>query len=288
MAMERLQRAIARARAERSGEIGNLPDYETGGRSLAAEVTVPSQAVHAPRGRRAQRPTVPLDSITYTRTRVVPLNPVLLEKNRVIAGIHDDRRVETYRTLRTQVLQALEQGGWSNLAITSPHENAGKSLTSVNLAISLSHEVNHTVLLVDLDLRKPDLHRTLGVDIKKGLVDVLRGEATIEDVLFNPGMPRLVVLPCNPLGQHSSELLTSPAMKTLLREITQRYDSRLVIFDLPPLLRNDDAILFTPFVDATLLVVEDDKNTPEEIEHSLHLLRHVNLLGTVLNKSREV
>ena len=77
-------------------------------------------------------------------------------------------------------------------------------------------------------------------------------------------------------------------MKNLLGEITQRYDSRLVIFDLPPLLRNDDAILFTPFADATLLVVEDNKNTPEEIQQSLHLLRNVNLLGTILNKSREV
>ena len=149
--MERLQRAIAKARAERSGEIGNLREYEAGGRSLEAEVAVPSQAVHDRRTGKVRRPTAPLDGITYTRTRVVPLNPVLLEKNRVIAGIHDDRRVETYRTLRTQVLQALEQGGWSNLAITSPHEDAGKSLTSVNLAISLSHEVNHTVLLVDLE-----------------------------------------------------------------------------------------------------------------------------------------
>lgn len=286
--MERLQKAIAKARAERSGEIGNLPEYEAGGRSLDAHDVVSSPVVRASRIRKPQRASAPLDNITYTRTRVVLLNPTLLEKNRVIAGIHDDRRVETYRQLRTQVLQALEQGGWSNLAITSPHEDAGKSLTSVNLAISLSHEVNHTVLLVDLDLRKPDVHRTLGVDIKKGLVDVLRGEATIEDVLFNPGVPRLVVLPCNPLGQHSSELLTSPAMKKLLQEVVQRYDSRLVIFDLPPLLRNDDAILFTPFVDATLLVVEDNKNTPEEIEHSLHLLRNVNLLGTILNKSREV
>ena len=286
--MERLQKAIARARAERAGDIGNLPDYEAGGRSFESDTAVSSQAIHTSRGRKFQKPSMPLDNIVYTRTRVVPLNPTLLEKNRVIAGIHDDRRVETYRQLRTQVLQALEQGGWSNLAITSPHEDAGKSLTSVNLSISLSHEVNHTVLLVDLDLRKPDVHRTMGVEVKKGLVDVLRGEATIEDVLFNPGVPRLVVLPCNPLGQHSSELLTSPAMKKLLREITQRYDSRLVIFDLPPLLRNDDAILFTPFADATLLVVEDNKNTPEEIEQSLHLLRNVNLLGTILNKSREV
>ena len=286
--MERLQRAIARARAERSGDIGNMPEYEPVGRSFESAGNADSQTGASSRARKSQRSTTPIDSITYTRTRMVALNPTLLEKNRVIAGIHDDRRVETYRTLRTQVLQALEQGGWSNLAMTSPHEDAGKSLTSVNLAISLSHEVNHTVLLVDLDLRKPDVHRTLGVDIDKGLVDVLRGEAKIEDVLFNPGMPRLVVLPCNPLGQHSSELLTSPAMKKLLREITQRYDSRLVIFDLPPLLRNDDAILFTPFVDATLLVVEDNKNTPEEIKHSLHLLRNVNLLGTILNKSREV
>jgi Mrp family chromosome partitioning ATPase len=107
----------------------------------------------------------------------------------------------------------------------------------------------------------------------------------IEDVLFNPGMPRLVVLPGRATGQPSSEALTSPGMRALLREITRRYDARIVIFDLPPLLRNDDALTFTPYADATLMVVEDGVNTPDEIERSLHLMKNANLIGTILNKA---
>ena len=75
-------------------------------------------------------------------------------------------------------------------------------------------------------------------------------------------------------------------MRNLLNDITSRYPSRIVIFDLPPLLRNDDALKFTPFADATLMVVEAGQNDPEEVRRSLHLMRNANLIGTVLNKAR--
>jgi len=94
------------------------------------------------------------------------------------------------------------------------------------------------------------------------------------------------VLPGRPLGRPSSEVLSSPAMKALLRDIITRYPSRLVLFDLPPLLRNDDAMLFAPFVDATLLVVDEGVNTPDELERSQQMMQHANLLGAVLNKAR--
>jgi protein-tyrosine kinase len=294
--MERLQEAIARARAERAGEIGKLPRYDkarpaVGSSAAAAPAGSAAADASATRGsdasQQARRPapgTPP--AITYTHTRVVQLDPQVLEKNRVIAGAHDDRRVEVYRQLRTQVLQTLAQNGWSNLAITSPTENAGKTLTSVNLAISLSQDVNHTVLLVDLDITKPEVHTTLGVAAGDGIFDVAEGRASMEQVLFNPGMPRLVVLPGRPTGQPSSEALTSPGMLELLREMTRRYPTRIVIFDLPPLLRNDDALTFTPYADATLMVVEDGVNTPAEIERSLHLMKHANFIGTILNKAQ--
>lgn len=285
--MEKLQEAIARARAQRHGEIGKLPPYDqTGQTATPAKETEQSERLIYTPGRPAKRRAPPPADIHYSQTRVVELDPEVLERNRVIAGRHDDRRVEAYRHLRTRVLQTLQAKNWTTLAITSPQERAGKTLTAVNLAISLSHEVNHTVLLVDLDLRKPNIHTTLGVEIDRGLVDVVDGNARVEEVLFNPCMPRLVVLPGKPLGRQSSEILTSPAMANLLREITARYESRLVIFDLPPLLRNDDALKFTPFAEATLMVVEDGANTPEDVERSLHLLQNANLIGTILNKAR--
>jgi Mrp family chromosome partitioning ATPase len=285
--MERLQEAIARARAERRGEVGKLPEFDQRleGAPASGSAQAEQPRVYAPARQRPVQQPVP-ENIAYSQTRLLELDEAVLETNRVIAGQHDDRRVEAYRQLRTQVLQTMERNNWTTLAITSPQENAGKTLTAVNLAISLSLEVNHTVLLVDLDLRKPNVHTTLGVEIEFGINDVVDGKVGLEKALFNPFMPRLVVLPGNPLGRYSSEILTSPAMKNLLRDITTRYASRLVIFDLPPLLRNDDALKFTPFADATLLVVEDGVNTPDDVESSLHLMQNANLIGTILNKAR--
>ena len=180
----------------------------------------------------------------------------------------------------------MSENSWNTLAITSPMKNAGKTLTSVNLAISLAKEVNHSVLLVDVDLSHPDVHATMGVDVEYGLLDVLNGQCSIEQAFFNPGVQRLLVLPCRPTQEYSSEILSSPEMRALLDDVRNRYESRIVIFDLPPLLRNDDALKFTPFVDATLMVVEAGSTTPDELEKATHLMKNANLIGTILNKAK--
>jgi len=280
--MERIQEAIARARAERQGKIGQLPDAEKTLIEKAAEKTTERKPAQSSRKTSSSIP-VP---IHYEQTRQVELDPEFLEGMRVIAGAHDDKRVEAYRHLRTHVLQILKKNNWSTLAITSPYEDAGKTLTAVNLAISLSQEVNQTVLLVDLDLRKPNMHETFGIEIDKGIIDCIEDGEPLENVLVNPGMQRLVLLPGRATGEYSSELLTSPAMHNLLEDIKTRYASRIIIFDLPPLLRNDDALVFTPQADATLMVVEEGKNSNSDVERSLHLLSGANLIGTILNKAR--
>ncbi|MBV1872997.1 MAG: CpsD/CapB family tyrosine-protein kinase [Gammaproteobacteria bacterium] len=241
-------------------------------------------------------PCVPKDStggadlgqLVYSKTSSVVANETLLHQNRIIAGIDRDERVEVYRQLRTKVRQILAKNSWNTLAVTSAGENAGKTLTATNLAIALSREVSHTVLLVDLDLREPSVHESFGFNAESGLVDVLMGNAQLEDVLVNPGFPRLVVLPGRALGHFSSELLSSPAMKNLVSDLRSRYPSRVIIFDLPPLLRNDDALLFAPTIDATMLVIEEGVTTESDIQRCEQLLDGTNLIGTVLNKARGV
>lgn len=301
--MDMIQEAIRRAREERSS--GAVQDKADAGQGDAATAPPEVQAADrmvedyfredasddaTPIAQGAAQPAsvaaVASGNITYTQTRHVELNDKRLAENRVIAGLDYDRRVEAYRQLRTQVLKILKDNQWNTLAITSPGENAGKSLTATNLAISLSREVNHTVMLVDLDLRQPSLHEMFDITVDKGLVDYLNNEATLEEVLLNPGFQRLVLLPGRALGKYSSEILSSPQMKSLVRDISQRYTDRIIIFDLPPLLRNDDALMFTPTVDATLLVVEDGVTTEDDVQRSLQLLEGSNLIGTILNKAR--
>src|SRR5262245_7236785 len=133
--------------------------------------------------------------IVYSKTRVVDCPEDLLRQRRIIAAFDHGPFVEGYKLLRTQVLHRLRENGWNVLGVTSPNEREGKTLTAVNLSVSLAMETNQTVLLVDADLRKPSVHRLFGIDQPKGLADVLLDEEPLEDTLIHPGIGRLVLLP---------------------------------------------------------------------------------------------
>jgi Mrp family chromosome partitioning ATPase len=287
--MDSLQEAIEKARQEREGKIGQTAkpgESEGRGQSpLDSGKTAPAADATTEDSTRKQTQTGAA-RIRYTSTRQVEPEEKILSFNRVIAGDIHDPRVEAYRQLRSQVLSHMKRHNWRTLAITSAHENAGKTLTAINLAICISQEVSQTVMLVDLDLRTPHVHSTLDIDIEKGIVDHLLHDEPLENILINPGFPRMVVLPGVPQGRHSSEILTSPEMNKFMDEITNRYQDRIIIFDLPPLLRNDDAMVFVPKADTCLLVVEDGVTRPDEIERSLHLLGQSKVMGTILNKAR--
>jgi capsular exopolysaccharide synthesis family protein len=211
----------------------------------------------------------------------------ILIENRLIAGILSDPRATAFKMLRTQVLHAMRENGWSVLAITGPTSGIGKSLVAANLAISMSLEVNQTVLLVDLDLRRPSLHKYFGFEPDQGLLDYLTGDAKLEDLFVNPTYKRLLLLPGRSTTSESSELLSSPRMLDLVADLKRKYDSRIIIFDLPPLLNIDDAMVILPNVDATVMVVENGKNTESEVQQSMRLLQSTNLIGTILNKADE-
>jgi capsular exopolysaccharide synthesis family protein len=176
---------------------------------------------------------------------------------------------------------------WNALAVTSGGPGQGKTLTAINLAISLSREIHHTVLLVDFDLRRPSIHRYLGLHPNHGIADYLIHDVPLNEILLNPGMDRLVVLPGKDAVFNSSEMLAAPRTAKLVEELKSRYPSRVIIFDLPPVLMVDDALAFSPFVDAVLLVVEENKATKEEIVRAAQMLSGTNVIGTVLNKSQE-
>jgi len=217
---------------------------------------------------------------------IVKVDNEKLREQRVIAISDHDERVGPYRQLRTQLLKTMRDNQWTTLAITSANEGAGKSLTAANLAIALSKDVSTTVLLVDLDFTTPTIHEKLNLHPKKGLVDYLEGHAELEEILFDPGLDRLTVLTGRSAGKYSSELLASPKMQDLMRDLCQQDEANITIFDLTPLLRNDDAILFAPYADATLVVVEDGITTEDQLQQSMQLLNKANVIGTILNKAR--
>lgn len=228
-----------------------------------------------------------LDTSDIPAGHIVHTDREWLREQRVIAASQHDERVGHYRQLRTLLLKTMRDNHWSTLAITSAHKGAGKSLTAANLAISLARDVNTTVLLVDLDLNTPSIHDKLKLHPKKGLVDFLEGDAELEEIVFAPGIQGLLVLAGRSAGKEASELLASPKLQQLIHDLCHQDETKITIFDLPPLLRNDDAILFAPYADATLIVVEDGVTTAEELQQTMRLLQKANVIGTVLNKARD-
>lgn len=228
----------------------------------------------------------PPAKIRYTNTRSVRVSPQLLERHRV-ATVRQGH-VDEFRLLRTQILMKMRDNGWQTLAVTSPNKGAGKTTLCVNLAIGFGVELDHTSLLVDADLRDPDVRGVLGLPSGPGLVDYLMGNATLPSTLIHPDLGNLVVLSGGTPVKHASELMRSPMMSEMIRELRGRYQDRIIVFDLPPVLAGADTLAISEFMEATILVVEERKTSREQIRESCELLRHSNLIGVVLNKSRDV
>ncbi|NIE74739.1 CpsD/CapB family tyrosine-protein kinase [Pantoea sp. Ap-967] len=228
-----------------------------------------------------------LGQFDYVQTKVVPLRAEHLERNRIVSFNKNSNMNGPIDLLRTQVLQAMEENGWRTLAITSPTPEAGKTVLAVNLAMSIAHHTTKTALLADFDLRRPRVGATLGLPMDKALNELLSEKAWLEEVLVNPTLPRFVVLPTREPIPMSTEVLSSPKVSHLITELRDRYDSRICIFDLPPLLSSDDAITVLPKFDCVLLVVANGVNSKKDIEDCLYHLAGANLIGAVLNKADE-
>ncbi|WP_409263427.1 CpsD/CapB family tyrosine-protein kinase [Pseudomonas putida] len=223
----------------------------------------------------------------YVNTKVVPLRADHLERNRIVAYNKNSNMNGPIDLLRTQVLRAMDENGWRTLAITSPTPEAGKTMLAINLAMSIAHHTTKTALLVDFDLRRPKVGSYLGLPMEQALNEFLTDKAELQDCLVNPTLPRFVVLPTRVPVPLSTEMLSSPKVNNLIGDLRNRYESRICIFDLPPLLSSDDAITVLPKFDCVLLVVANGMNNKKEIEDCLHHLGTVNLIGTVLNKADE-
>jgi protein-tyrosine kinase len=263
--MERIKAALERAQQERQQSPINPSGYSSQGDHTGSE------------------------QISYSQTRTMKVSARTMAEHRIISGAPSEEFADAYKILRTQVLQRLSDNNWNALAITSPGEQEGKTLTAINLAISLAMEVNYTVLLVDADLRHPSIHEYFGLRPERGLSDYLTGDIPLQEILIHPeGIGHCVILPGGKPLANSSELLNSPKMVQLVDELKSRYPSRIVIFDLPPLLTASDALAFSPYVDAALLVLEEGKTKVQDLERAAELLKGTNLIGTTLNKSHAV
>jgi capsular exopolysaccharide synthesis family protein len=254
----------------------------------------PDPASHAAaptsRIRRLSPVIAPADLSHARRFKSVQLDPELLERNCVLPGVSDPAALRAYKILRTRITKRLEQQQWRSFGVTGLSPGDGKTLTSINLAITLAQNVNTWVFLVDLDLRRGQVARSLGMtggNTDAGLSDYLLGDASVDDIIYTPGIERLAIVPNFQPIADSSETIMTARMVELLQALERETPRRIIIFDLPPLLASDDVLAFSPQVDSMLLVVAEGSTGRAALESAKETLSEMNLLGVVLNKSAE-
>lgn len=213
----------------------------------------------------------------------VELDEAVLESNRIVAHHPRGTEADAFRLLRTQCLRAMESQGARTMAVTSPHYGDGKTTIALNLAISIAQDLKQTVLLVDLDLRKPSVTSYLGLRPAAGLSDYLAGQTELSDCLIRLPFERMSVLGAGAATDRSSEALGSPQMAALASELKARYADRIIIYDMPPLLEQDDPLAFLPHLDSILLVLQNGASSEADTKRSLDILQKAYVIGTVLN-----
>lgn len=223
--------------------------------------------------------------VMYTATKVVKLNSSVLESNRIVAFNKVRKESALFDILRTQVLQKMDENNWKSIAVVSPSPECGKTFVSINLAISISQQPERSALLVDFDLRRPKVSSYLGLNHTMSLNEYLNGKCELSDALVNPGIPNLVIAATNKPVAKSSEMLSTDKAKKFMREARDRYESRIMVVDLPPVLAVDDALVVLPQVDCVLMVVGSGINSRKEILETRRKLANFNLLGVILNKA---
>lgn len=231
--------------------------------------------------------------VCYSETKVKKIDSRILKKGKVISLFHEIEKIDQIKTLRTQVINHLREVGGNSILVTSANPYEGKTFTAINLGVSIAQELDRTVLIVDADMRKHTKHHQdfatdfFGTDMAEGLSNYLLGQAEIPEVLMNPGIDRLVLLPAGRPLPNSAELLGSPRMVMLVNDIKSRYaDDRIIIFDSCSLLGCADPLVLTRYVDGILFVAEAEKTSAEDINKSMELLKGKPVFGTVFNKMK--
>jgi len=224
---------------------------------------------------------------TRTTSRTVSIDI----SNRLLPTINDPNSVvsEQYRKLKSGLVRITSNDTFHNLImVTSAIPGEGKSLTAANLAVSIAHEFDLTVLLIDADLRRPTIHRLLGFEPDVGISDCLLDGTDLADAIVRTNIDKLSIITSGREVANPLELFTSKTMLDLMADIKHRYNDRYVIIDTPPLLPFAESRTLAHLVDGVVLVVREGVTPQESIIEAKDLLRGCPVLGVVLNDSTSI
>jgi exopolysaccharide/PEP-CTERM locus tyrosine autokinase len=257
--MSRIEEALAKAAGMKSG-------------SKVAETTLRPEVPGMAR--------VPMSESRFTGVR-------LPEETMVVVNAPLSPMAEEYRKLKESVVKMTKRDRFDNLiVVTSATVGEGKSMTAVNLAACLAGEFDHTVLLIDADLRRPTVHKYLQLGSRKGLSDCLREGLDVGELLVKTDIGKLSVLPAGTPVANPVELFSSDIMRNLFREMKTRYSDRYIIIDTPPVLPFAETRSIARLADGVLLVVKEGQPSLGQIEEALDVL-DTKVLGIVYNGAQQ-
>lgn len=293
--MSRIERALEKAQSlqagatvveeeaktsilERATSVASERNSQSGQVGVQRSSVVPAQP--SDRGARHVAPRLHVSGAS-TLVRQTPVT----DSSKIVAaqGLYSPAS-EEYRKLKEQLVKLTNSKGFQNtILVTSSTVGEGKSVTSVNLAVSLAMEFDHTVLLIDADIRRPTCHTYFNCGVAPGLAECLLDGIELKDALVSTGIGRLSFLPAGRPVDNPVEVLNSSLMRDFLAEIKHRYPDRYIIIDTAPVLPFAEARVLSRFVDGTLLVVRERSVSVSDVQETLQALNGSNILGIVYN-----
>ena len=224
----------------------------------------------------------------YSHSTLIDLDNRALLENRCICIEPESMEIDCYKVLMTKLQHLTQHKGWNSVMITSALPGEGKTLTSINLALTFSKAYNQTVLLVDCDLRNQNINKVLGLQSKAGLIECLVDGRPLQESIVWPGIDKLTLMSGGRTIPNAAELLGSPRMQALVKEMKSRYDDRYVLFDVPPLLVGADALALVPYVDCIVMVVDEGKTGTKDVQKAVKMLPADKFLGFVMNRMKSI
>jgi exopolysaccharide/PEP-CTERM locus tyrosine autokinase len=280
----------AKPRSSARGKAPGTPELELIERAIASELAI----LPAGAKQMAERTPAPAfaeagDKPTRNSRTVAVDVERMRQRGMIVPGVERTATAESFRRIKRRILtNALNSkvNVPANLVlVTSALAGEGKTFCAINLAISIALEVDHSVLLVDADVRKPSISDVFELKAGKGFMDLLVDRRIdMAEVLHRTDIGKLTLLPAGTAQEHATELLASDATRELLREMAARYRDRIIIFDSPPLLTASEAGVLASQMGQVVVVVESGTTTESALKEALGHVDSTHLTGLVLNK----
>lgn len=282
--MDKIQAAIAKARAARSGLVETSAEPKSSAQMSQRRIDGRSRLL------KMDAPTLDRSAIWQPLATFATSSKLMARHRIVTADTHPNNAsgAASFDILRTKVLQQMRTNGWKRLAITSPGADCGKTTVAMNLAFSFSKQPEINTIVAEMDMRRPSMAKVLGLSEKTGFAAVLDGQANFADVAMRPRNNLAFGLNYE-RTRNPSELLQSSRVGRVLSRIEERYMPDLTIFDMPPMLHSDDTMAFMGQVDCVLLVAAAEATSLREIDIcESDLAAQTNVMGVLLNKCRYI